>query len=81
MLEPLALLAILEQAGGGHNKHDVEADDAEERREDVVNEDVGEARDRGRAPAHDGRGGLARARRVRHEGRAAAVEIAAAVEL
>lgn len=81
MAEPLALLAILEQAHRGHDEDDVKADNAKERREDVVEEDVGEGRDRGRTPAHDGGGRFAGAGGIGDEGRRGAVDVAAAVEL
>lgn len=80
--EPLHLLALLEQAGRGHDEDEVDADHAEERREDGVEEDVGERADGAHAPAHDRRRRLAGTRLVRHEeGRRRAVEVAAAGEL
>ncbi len=81
MAEALALLAVAHEAHGGHDEDGVEADDAEQRREDVVDEDVGEGRDGRRAPAHDGCRGLGRAGRVGDEGRGRAVAVPAAGEL
>lgn len=75
------LLPFLEQAGGGDDEHGVDADDAEEGREDVVDEGVAEARQRRGAARHQGRRGRAGAGRVREEGRRGAVQVAAALEL
>ncbi len=79
--ETLPLLAILEQAGGGHDERGVDTNHAEDAREDVVDEDVGERGDGGRAALHQGGGSRARAGRVRHEGGRRAVDVAAAVKL
>ncbi len=82
MAEPLALLALLEQTGRGHDEEDVDADHAEQGREDVVEEDVGKGRDGRDAPAHECRRALAGAGGVGdEEGRGRAVEVAAAGEL
>ena len=79
--EPLPLLALLDQAGGGHDEDDVDADHAEDGREDVVDEDVGERGDRGGAGPHEGRCGRAGAHLVGDEGGRGAVKVAAALEL
>ena len=82
MAEPLALLALLEQAGRGHDEEDVDADHAEQGREDVVKEDVGKGRDGRDTAAHKRRRALAGAGGVGdEEGRGRAVEVAAAREL
>lgn len=77
----LALLAFLEQAGDSHDEHDVDADHAEDTRENVVDENVREGGDRGSTPAHERSGGRAGARRVRHKGGRCAVEVATAAKL
>ncbi len=77
----LALLAFLEQAGGSHDEHDVDADHAEDSRENVVDKDVRERADRCSAPAHERSSGGAWARRVRHKGGRCAVEVATAAKL
>lgn len=56
-------------------------DHAKDGGKDVVDEDVGEARDGGRAAADEGGGGGAGAGVVGDEGGRRAVEVAAAVEL
>lgn len=81
MAEALALLALLEQARRGHDEDGVDADHAEHGGEDVVEEDVGERGDGRGAPAHEGRGRGAGARRVGDEGGRGTVEVAAAGEL
>lgn len=79
MPEPLPLLALLEQTGRNHDEEDVDADHAEQGREDRVEEDVGKGRDRRDTAAHERRGALAGARGVRdEEGRGCAVEVSAA---
>lgn len=79
--EALVLLAVLCQAGRGEDQHAVDAAHAKDGGEDVVDEDVGETRDRGRAPAHQGRRRRAGAGSIGDEGRRSAVEVATAVEL
>jgi hypothetical protein len=81
MLEPGPLLAILEQASRGHDEECVEADHAEQRREDVVDEDVGETGDGRGATPHQGRGRGAGAGGIGHEGGRGGVKVTAAVEL
>lgn len=67
--ESLALLAVLEQAGRGQDEHAIDTSHAEHSGEDVVDEDVGEAAQRGSAAPHQGGGRRGRTRRVGNKGR------------
>ena len=79
--ETLTLLALLEQAGRGHDEDGVDADHAKHGGEDVVDEDVGERGDGRGAPAHEGSSRGAGAHGIGDEGGRGAVEVAAAGEL
>lgn len=77
----LALLAVLEEHGGADDEEGVDADHTEHGGENVVDEDVGETRDRGGAALLECGGGRARALNIGDEGRRRAVEVSAALEL
>lgn len=79
--ESLALLAVLHQAGCRQDETDVDADHAEDGREDVVDESVGKGRQGRGASSHKRGGGGTRAGSVGDEGRRRAVEVATALEL
>lgn len=79
--EALALLAVLEDHGEADDEEGVDADEAEDGGEDVVEEDVGEGRHGADAAALQGGGGGRLADVIRDEGWRGAIEVATAIEL
>lgn len=81
MAVAFALLAVLEEHGRAHNEEGVDADHSIDGGEDVVDEDVGEIRNRSGATALEGSSSGTGALGVGDEGGRRAVEISTALEL
>lgn len=69
MAETLPLLALLQQTSGSHDENNVDTDHAEDRGENVVDQNVGEGGDGGRTGTHERGGSWAGADVVGDEGR------------
>ena len=81
MAVALALLAVLQQGGDGDDEQGLDADHAEDGREDIVDEGVAEGVERPDAALYQRRGGRARALRVHDKRRRSAVQVTTALEL
>jgi hypothetical protein len=76
-----ALLAVLEEAGDGHDQGHVDTDHTENGSEDVVNKNVSERGQRSGAALEQRCRGRTRAGGIRDEGWGGAVKVATALEL
>jgi hypothetical protein len=79
--EPFALLAILEQAGHGHNQDGLDSDHAKDGGENVVNKLVSKANQRAGTATLQGRCSGTRTCRIRNEGWRCAVIVPTAFKL